>query len=295
MSASAAGAAVTGATAVVTLEPCNHHGRTGPCAQALIEAGIARVVYGQPDPNPVAAGGAATLRSAGIDVVGAVRADEAMALNWEWTVAVGRGWPFVTWKVAATLDGRVAARDGSSRWITGAPARAEVHELRSQVQAVMVGTGTALADDPRLTARGPSGEVLGIQPLRVVVGRRAVPAGARLRDGAAPFLQVPGDDLAGVLAELAAREVRHVLLEGGPRLAAAFLRAGLVDRIRWYVAPAILGSGKGAVADLGIAGISDIRRLRVVAVHQVGPDVCIDAVPDGGDGSSGNAEAASDH
>jgi diaminohydroxyphosphoribosylaminopyrimidine deaminase/5-amino-6-(5-phosphoribosylamino)uracil reductase len=213
-------------------------------------------------------------------VVAGVLADKAREINPEWTVAVGRGWPFVTWKVAATLDGRVAAADSSSRWITGQAAREDVHELRRRVQAVIVGSGTALADDPSLTARDASGGLLAEQPIRVVVGRREIPRTAKLRDGAAPLRQYPGDDLPGVLADLAGLEVRHVLLEGGPRLAASFLRAGLVDRVRWYVAPAILGSGKAAVGDLGIATISGIRRLRLLGIRQVGCDVVIDAVPE---------------
>lgn len=277
--AQGAGLSLKGATAVVTLEPCNHTGRTGPCAEALVRAGVARVVYAQADPNPVAAGGAARLQAAGVVVVGGFLAERALALNEEWTFAVTSGRPLVTWKVAATLDGRVAAGDGSSRWITSPQARADVHRLRAHVQAVIIGTGTALADDPSLTVREESGAVTGPQPTRVVIGRREIPDGSRLRDGVAPLLHFPNHDVAAVLAELGSLEVRHALLEGGPTLAAAFLRAGLVDRVRWYVAPALLGAGAGAVGELGIASISDIVRLQVTGLTQVGPDIRIDAVP----------------
>lgn len=275
------GAQTAGATAVVTLEPCNHHGRTGPCSQALIEAGIRRVVFGQSDPNPMARGGADRLRAAGLSVVGECMADAAAELNPEWNFAVIHGRPFVTWKVAATLDGRVAAADGSSRWITSPEARADVHALRAQVQAVIVGTGTVLADDPSLTVRDARGGLLGPQPLRVVIGRREVPAGAKLRDGAAPMVQFSGADLEQSLAELGRREIRHALLEGGPTLAAAFLNAGLVDRIRWYLAPAVLGCGLGAVGDLGIRNIAGMLRAHVLGIRQVGGDVVVDAVPAG--------------
>jgi diaminohydroxyphosphoribosylaminopyrimidine deaminase/5-amino-6-(5-phosphoribosylamino)uracil reductase len=270
-----AGAAARGATAVVTLEPCNHAGQTGPCAQALLVAGVRRVVYAQSDPNPLAAGGAATLVQGGVEVVGGVLAAEAAALNEAWDFAMRHGRPLVTWKAASTLDGRVAAADGSSRWITGAEARTDVHALRATVDAVLVGTGTALADDPALTVRGAGGVPAPRQPLRVVMGRRPVPEGAALRDGRAPLLVFPTESPAQVLAALAAQQVQHVLLEGGPTLAAAFVRAGLVDRVVWYVAPVLLGAGPAALADLGIASIGGAVRLEVDDVARVGHDVRI--------------------
>jgi diaminohydroxyphosphoribosylaminopyrimidine deaminase/5-amino-6-(5-phosphoribosylamino)uracil reductase len=277
----AAGAAASGATAVVTLEPCRHHGRTGPCTDALLAAAVRRVVYAQADPNPVAAGGAAALRAAAVDVEGGLLADEARLLNAEWSVAVARGRPFVTLKTAATLDGRVAAPDGSSRWITGPAARADVHELRGRCDAVLVGTGTVLADDPQLTVRDAAGIPLpaGRQPLRVVVGERAVPPTARVLDAAAPTVVLPTRDLSTVLADLARRDCQHVLVEGGPTLAAAAVRAGLVDRVVVYLAPAWLGAGPPAMADLGITGIAGAHRLRLVEVTAIGGDVRIVAEP----------------
>ncbi len=270
-----AGEAARGATAVVTLEPCNHVGRTGPCSEALVAAGVARVVYAQSDPHAIAAGGAERLRAAGIDVEGAVLAEEASAINEAWTFAVTQGRPLVTWKVAATLDGRVAAADGTSRWITGEPSRAQVHDLRSDVDAIAVGTGTVLADDPHLTARDGAGGLQAWQPLRVVIGMSDVPPRSRVLDDAAPTIHLRTHDPAAALEELQAREVRHLLLEGGPTLAAAFLRAGVVDRVTWYVAPAILGAGHAAVADLGIATLARAIRLTEVRVDQVGADARI--------------------
>jgi len=282
----AAGAAARGGTAVVTLEPCNHSGLTGPCTQALIAAGVRRVVVACTDPNPQAAGGIAVLRAAGIEVETGVATEQATQLNRRWLAAIAAGRPFVTWKYAATLDGRSAAADGSSRWITGEPARADVHARRAEADAILVGTGTVLADDPWLTVRNPGhnkgsgeGELAARQPLRVVLGRTPVPAGARVLDDAAETLVLPLRDPAEALAVLHARQVRHVWLEGGPRLAAAFWRAGLIDEVLGYVAPALLGAGPAAVGDLGVASIDDTQRLDLVEVHRLGGDLLMVAAP----------------
>ena len=270
-----AGDAARGATAIVTLEPCNHTGRTGPCSEALLAAGVARVVYAQSDPHALAAGGADRLRSAGSDVEDGLLAQEAASLNEAWTYAVTTGRPIVTCKVASTLDGRVAAADGTSRWITGDAARAEVHLWRRRGDAISVGTGTVLVDDPHLTARDEHGDLADRQPLRVVVGLSDIPAGAHVLDASAPSLHLRTRDPAEVLATLAQLEVRHLLLEGGPRLGAAFLAAGQVDEVVWYVAPLLLGAGAPALADLGIATLGDAVRLRDVRVEQVGEDARI--------------------
>ncbi len=272
-----AGTAARGATAVVTLEPCAHTGRTGPCAQGLVEAGVARVVFAQTDPNPVAAGGADVLRAAGVEVESGLLAVESLALNEIWTFAVTEGRPFVTWKAAATLDGRIAASDGSSRWITSRAARAEVHDLRASVDAVVVGTGTVLADDPQLAVRRDGEVIEGRQPLRVVVGLRDLPAASRVLDGAARTLHLRTHDPLEVLAALRQLDAQHVLIEGGPTLAAAFVRAGLVDAVRWYVAPALLGAGRAALDDAGMDSIGQALRLDVVDVARIGDDVRIDA------------------
>lgn len=269
-----AGERARGATAYVTLEPCAHTGRTGPCAQALIDAGIAEVVYAAADPNPAAAGGAQQLTEAGVRVRRDLNAPEqAGALNALWALAVCRARPVVTWKFAATLDGRSAAADGTSAWITSPKARADVARLRAECGAIVIGTGTALADDPHLTVRTPTGELAERQPLRVVMGQRPLPEAARVCDQAAPTLLWPGHDPAALLTELHARGVRHVWLEGGPSLAAAFWRAGLVDRVIAYLAPALLGAGRAAVADLGIDTIADTARLTLTDVTVIGPDV----------------------
>ena len=272
---------VRGATAVVTLEPCDHTGRTGPCTLALLAAGVRRVVVGSRDPHPPAAGGADRLRAAGVEVVTGVLPAEAADVLGAWLPAVRRGRPFVTLKLATTLDGRVAAADGSSRWITSTVARRHAHELRGSVDAIAVGTGTVLADDPALTARTADGSLVEHQPLRVVVGLREVPTGSRLHGPGGTLVPIRTHDPATVLAELNRREVRHLLVEGGPVLAAAFLRAGLVDEVHAYLAPVILGAGRSAVDDLGITTIGDALRLRVASVQAIGPDVLVVARPAG--------------
>jgi len=272
-----AGDRARGGTAVVTLEPCAHTGRTGPCADALIEAGIARVVVAVPEPTELAGGGAARLRAAGVDVELGVQqaAAEAGSLA-GWLTGVREHRPYVVWKVGATLDGRVAAADGSSRWITGPEARAAVHRLRATCDAVVVGSGTALADDPQLTVRDEQGRNVERQPLRVVVDRGGrVPATARVHDDAAPTLVSSAADPAVLLAQLFDRDVRRLLLEGGPTLAAAFLRAGLVDEIVIHLAPKLLGAGPALVSDLGIHGIDQALELIVTDVTLLGGDVAI--------------------
>ncbi|AZM57474.1 bifunctional diaminohydroxyphosphoribosylaminopyrimidine deaminase/5-amino-6-(5-phosphoribosylamino)uracil reductase RibD [Streptomyces sp. WAC 01529] len=293
----AAGDKARGGTALVTLEPCNHTGRTGPCAQALIDAGVARVVYAVGDPNPTATGGAQTLRTAGISVEAGLLEAEAAEGNAAWLTSVRLGRPHVTWKYAATLDGRIAAADGTSRWITSADSRADVHRLRAECDAVVVGSGTQRADDPHLAVRGIEGAV---QPLRVVVDTNgtAVTPGARVLDDAAPTLiAVAGDatpayeaeemvrlpraerglDIPALLEVLHARGVRSVLLEGGPTLAGAFVAAGAVDRVIAYLAPVLLGAGPAALTGGGITTITEALRLDVSETVRIGPDLRVTA------------------
>ena len=265
-----AGPAAQGGTAIVTLEPCRHTGRTGPCTQALIDAGIARVVYAQSDPTADAGGGAEVLREWGIEVLGGVEEDAAGEVNAEWTVAVARGRPFVTAKLAVSLDGRVAGQGGRRVQLTGPIARNYAHELRSQVQAIITGTGTVLGDDPALTVREvpvpPSG-----QPLRVVVGRRPIPRTAAVLDDAAPTVCVPDHDPAALLGELYARGVRHALLEAGPTLLRAFLEAGCIDRFDYLLAGVWLGSGPRGLSP----GIRVDAPAEVVDTRALGQDVLI--------------------
>ncbi len=267
-----AGDRARGATAVVTLEPCNHTGRTGPCAQALVEAGVARVVHAQADPNPVAAGGAATLRAAGVDVACGLLEAEAREVSRVWTFAIEHQRPFVTWKFATTLDGRSAAADGTSRWVSSLPARRDTHRLRALCDAILVGTETVLVDDPQLTVRDEHDRPLPReqQLLRAVMGVRAVPEDRRVLDRAADTVLLRTRDPREALAELFGRDRQHVFLEGGPTLAAAFLRAGLVDEVVAYVAPMLLGAGRSAVADLGVRTIADAWHLDVSDVTVLG-------------------------
>jgi diaminohydroxyphosphoribosylaminopyrimidine deaminase/5-amino-6-(5-phosphoribosylamino)uracil reductase len=271
--------AAVGATAVVTLEPCNHTGRTGPCAVALIDAGIGRVVYAVADPGDHSAGGAERLRDAGIEVTGGVLADEVEAVLGDWLFAARHRRPHVTVKWAAGLDGRAAASDGSSQWITGPAARADVHRRRAAADAIVVGTGTVFADDPALTARAPGGEFFDAQPVPVVFGRRPVPADAAIsRHPHAPVF-VEGTDLAADLSDLQRRGIRSLFVEGGPTLASAFLAAGLVDELLVYLAPVLLGGPRLAVGDLGIETIADARRLDIAAVERLGDDLLVIAHP----------------
>jgi diaminohydroxyphosphoribosylaminopyrimidine deaminase / 5-amino-6-(5-phosphoribosylamino)uracil reductase len=265
----------TANTAVVTLEPCDHTGRTGPCSLALIAAGVRRVVFAQPDGSLLARGGATRLRAAAVDVDGGVLEQQARELNPEWTLAVELGRPFVTWKFAAALDGRSSAADGTSRWITSAQARSDVHRLRAEADVILVGTGTALADDPRLTVRDGADRLDGHQPLRVVMGLRDLPPTSRLLDETAQTLQLRTHNVLTVLGELFQRGVHHVWLEGGPTVAGAFWRANRVDRVIAYLAPTLLGGGTAALLDAGVSTVTEAIRLDIDNVSRIGPDLRI--------------------
>ncbi|MDR2254020.1 MAG: bifunctional diaminohydroxyphosphoribosylaminopyrimidine deaminase/5-amino-6-(5-phosphoribosylamino)uracil reductase RibD, partial [Bifidobacteriaceae bacterium] len=262
------GADPAGATVYSTLEPCNHVGRTGPCARALVEAKVAKAVFALTDPNPQAAGGAHYLAGHGVEVEGDVDARRGIVLNRPWTHAMKSGRPFVTLKLASTMDGRVSAPDGSSQWITGPEARAHAHLRRAEADAIVVGTGTFFADRPRLTARREDGSLYEHQPLRVVVGEREI--------GDLDYVQVRSHCPSEVLRVLAEREVRHALLEGGPILAAAFARAGLIDEVHLYLAPALLGAGLASIAPLGVESVDQALRWRTRHVERVGNDVFVE-------------------
>jgi len=275
----AAGERARGGTAVVTLEPCNHQGRTGPCTDALLDARVAAVVYAVADPNPVAAGGAQRLRDAGVAVTGGVAAEEVTAgpLR-EWLHKVKTGVPHVTWKFATSIDGRSAAADGSSQWITSEAARADLHRRRAACDAIVAGTGTVVADNPSLTARLPDGTMAASQPLRVVVGMRDIPSESAVLSRDSPTVHLRTRDPHDVLRALSDRT--DVLLEGGPTLAGAFLRAGVVHRILAYVAPILLGGPVVAVDDVGVASIAGALRWRYDGVERVGADLLLSLVPD---------------
>ena len=267
----AAGEAARGATLYVTLEPCAHHGRTPPCSEAIVAAGVARVVIGVEDPDPRVSGrGVAALRDAGIDVRVGVAADEVVEQLAPYLKHRTTGQPWVVLKMAASLDARTAAPDGTSRWITGEAARHDVHLLRSRSDAVLVGAGTVRADDPELTVRLEDG-LEHAQPLRVVLGR--APAGARVH----PALELEGE-LGDVLTELGRRGVIQLLVEGGATVAHDFHAAGLVDRYVLYLAPMFFGGddGRPIFAGPGAGTIGDVWKGRLVSVEQLGEDLRVE-------------------
>jgi diaminohydroxyphosphoribosylaminopyrimidine deaminase / 5-amino-6-(5-phosphoribosylamino)uracil reductase len=269
--AAAAGVDTWGATAYVTLEPCNHHGRTPPCADALIDAGVARVVVGVADPDPQVRGrGIARLRAAGVEVTTGVAADVVTELLAPYVRHRETGRPYVVLKLAASLDGRTAAPDGTSQWITGEAARADAHRLRAESDAVLVGAATVRADDPALTVR----HVRGRDPLRVVLGK--APPGAKVH----PALELAGD-LGDILDELGRRDVIQLLVEGGATVAGDFHRARLVDRYVVYLAPVLFGGddAAGLFTGPGASTMADVWRGRIAGVTHLGDDMRVDLVP----------------
>jgi len=267
----AAGAQARGSSLYSTLEPCSHHGRTPPCVDAIVDAGVARVVVGIVDPDPhVQGAGVRALRAAGVQVDVGVCEDEVREQLGPYLKHRTTGRPWVVLKLAASLDGRTAAPDGSSRWITGTAARADGHRLRSESDAVIVGAGTVRADDPALTVR----DVPGADPLRVVLGR--APAGARVH----PALEMEGD-LGDVLDRLGRQGVVQAVVEGGATVAGRFHRAGLVDRYVLYLAPALFGGddGRPLFSGLGAPTIDDVWRGRIVSVDRVGDDLRVECSP----------------
>jgi diaminohydroxyphosphoribosylaminopyrimidine deaminase/5-amino-6-(5-phosphoribosylamino)uracil reductase len=301
-----AGARARGATLYTTLEPCDHFGRTPPCTDAIVEAGIVRVVSAIADPNPIVDGrGFAKLEAAGVEVRRGVLSELAERQLEAYAKHVRTGHPFVTWKMAASLDGKVAARDGSSRWITGEAARADVHRLRAGADAIVIGAGTALVDDPSLTVRDPS--YRGRPPLRVLVDARGrVPETGDLFDGSAPTLvattdQAPADrreawrargaevveyeseagrvPIGRLFGDLGKRDAQGVLLEGGPTLAWSAIEEGVVDKVVLYLAPRLIGGGRapGILGGRGFAPLSTALGLSVVSFDRVGEDLRVEA------------------
>lgn len=273
-----AGERAVGGTAVVTLEPCNHYGRTPPCVDALVASGVSRVAYAVADPNQQAAGGASRLAESGIEVEAGVSTDAAAGgpLR-EWLHKQRTGLPHVTWKFASSVDGRSAAADGSSQWITSEAARADVHRRRAVADAIIVGTGTVFVDDPVLTARLPDGTLAERQPLRVVVGEREISPEARVLNDDSRTMVIRTRDPHEVIKALSDRT--DLLLEGGPTLAGAFLRAGVIDRVLAYVAPILLGGPIAAVDDVGVLSIAKAQRWRFDGIEPIGPDVLLSLVP----------------
>lgn len=268
-----------GSIAVVSLEPCNHTGKTGPCAKALIDAGVSKVVFASSDPGEKSGGGSETLKAAGIEVESGVLKEKA---DWQlrvWLTASKNKRPFVSLKWASSLDGRAAAQDGSSKWISGEASRADAHLRRSQVDAILVGTGTALIDDPELTARRPDGSLYDFQPLRVVLGERDLPSTLRVFNEAAETTTVKTQSIHGALEELYERGVKHVMVEGGPTLASRFVQMDLVDEFVLYLAPKLLGGDKLAIGAIDVLSITDSKNLSFQEIKRLDEDLLIVARP----------------
>lgn len=269
-----AGQLAKGATIYVTLEPCNHHGKTGPCTEAIIKAGIAKVVYAVRDPNPLASGGAKALEAAGIEVVFNGDVSENAQSNRAWLHKIKNNRPYFVWKIATTLDGRTAAIDGSSKWITGEESRAEVSKLRSESSAILIGTATALADNPNLIPRDQ--EITNqSNPVRIVMGLREIPSEFNLHNEAAETVFLRTHDFVELLKLCAERDFNQVFVESGSELGTALLKAGLIDELVIFQAASLLGSGQSFVGDLGATKISEKMDFAIRAVAQFGNDLKI--------------------
>jgi diaminohydroxyphosphoribosylaminopyrimidine deaminase/5-amino-6-(5-phosphoribosylamino)uracil reductase len=262
-----AGSAARGATMVVSLEPCAHTGTTPPCVQAIIDAGIAKVIYAVADPNPIAAGGAQKLTDAGIVVEHRESADlEFVQRAWLHKERTGR--PLMIWKVATTLDSKVAASDGTSQWITGPESREDVQELRAQSDAILIGTNTALVDNPHLIPRCHEA-----RPVRVICGEQEVPPTNKVFDDEARTVLVKSKSIPELIKVLSDEGFNQVLVEAGPTLGSALMASGKIDELIVYQAPKMLGAGKEFVSHLGISTLSDHLKLELLGVQPFGSDI----------------------
>jgi diaminohydroxyphosphoribosylaminopyrimidine deaminase/5-amino-6-(5-phosphoribosylamino)uracil reductase len=262
-----AGSAARGATMVISLEPCAHTGTTPPCVQAIIDAGIAKVIYAVADPNPIAAGGAQKLTDAGI----VVEHRESVELNFAqraWLHKERTGRPLMIWKVATTLDSKVAASDGTSQWITGPESREDVQELRAQSDAILIGTNTALVDNPHLIPRGHEA-----RPVRVICGEQEVPATNKVFDNEARTIVVKSKSIPELIKVLSDEGFNQVLVEAGPTLGSALMASGKIDELIVYQAPKMLGAGKEFVSHLGISTLNDHLKLELLGVQPFGSDI----------------------
>jgi len=256
-----AGDLAKGATIVVTLEPCNHAGSTGPCTQAIIDSGISTVVFAVKDPNAIAAGGADALRAAGIKVIDGVLSEEASFINRAWLTKITKSRPYFVWKVATTLDAKIAASDGTSKWISNEVSRNDVQRLRRESDAILVGTNTVASDNPHLIPRGDfSG--YSRNPIRVIFGENDLPADSKVFDSAAETVHIKSRDLNKLVAKLNELDINQVFVEAGSKLTSAMVTAGLMDELVIYQAPALLGSGKPFFADDSHSTIEDQMRFR---------------------------------
>jgi len=262
-----AGSAARGATMVISLEPCAHTGTTPPCVQAIIDAGIAKVIYAVADPNPIAAGGAQKLADAGI-VVEHRESAELSFVQRAWLHKERTGRPLMIWKVATTLDSKVAASDGTSQWITGPESREDVQELRAQSDAILIGTNTALVDNPHLIPRGHEA-----RPVRVICGEQEVPATNKVFDNEARTIVVKSKSIPELIKVLSDEGFNQVLVEAGPTLGSALMASGNIDELIVYQAPKMLGAGKEFVSHLGISTLNDHLKLELLGVQPFGSDI----------------------
>jgi diaminohydroxyphosphoribosylaminopyrimidine deaminase/5-amino-6-(5-phosphoribosylamino)uracil reductase len=262
-----AGAAARGATMVVSLEPCAHTGTTPPCVQAIIDAGIAKVIYAVKDPNPIAAGGAQKLADAGIDVEYR-ESSELEFIQRAWLHKERTGHPLMIWKVATTLDSKVAASDGTSQWITGPESREDVQLLRAQSDAILIGTNTAIVDNPHLIPRGHDA-----RPVRIISGEQEVPATNKVFDSEARTISVKSKSITELMKVLSDEGFNQVLVEAGPTLGSALMASGNIDELIIYQAPKMLGAGKEFVSHLGISTLDDYLELELLSVQPFGSDI----------------------
>ncbi len=269
-----AGQSTKGATLYVTLEPCNHQGKTGPCTEAIIKAGIAKVVYAVRDPNALASGGAEALAAAGVEVEFNNELSEIEYSNRAWLHKVKTNRPYFIWKIATTLDGRTAAIDGSSKWITGEESRAQVSKLRAESSAILIGTATALADNPNLIPRDIQ-LTRNTNPVRIVMGLREIPSEFNLHNDAAETVFLRSHDFADLLELCSELDFNQVFIESGSELGTALLKAGLIDELVIFQAASLLGSGLSFIGDLGATNIKEKMDFVIREVAQFGNDLKI--------------------
>jgi diaminohydroxyphosphoribosylaminopyrimidine deaminase/5-amino-6-(5-phosphoribosylamino)uracil reductase len=262
-----------GSIIYITLEPCNHQGKTPPCTQALIDAGIEKVVYAVSDPNPIAAGGAEKLRNSGIEVVAGLLESEAAFVNRAWLTKIAKHRPRITWKIASTMDGKVAAKDGSSKWITSELARTDVAVLRSQADVIVTSTATVMADNPLLTSKG-----LGKNPVRIVMGETEIAPDSQVLNSDAETVVIKSHDFQELISLSSQRGFNQILVESGPTFGTALLKADLVDEIVLFQAPTFFGSGTPSISDLGINSISQRLDFDIADVEIIGADLKITLV-----------------
>ena len=269
----AAKAIPAGSIIYVTLEPCNHQGKTPPCTAAIIDAGIKKVIYAVSDPNPVAAVGGEYLRASGVEVEHGLLESEAAFDNRAWLTKIAKQRPRISWKIASTMDGKVAAADGTSKWITSELARADVALLRSQVDAIVTSTATVKADNPLLTSKGA-----GQNPVRIVMGGAEIASGLQILNSDAETIAIKSRDLQELITLAKARGFNQLLIESGPILGTALLKADLIDEVILYQAPTFFGSGTPAISDLGVASISQRLDFEIADVEVIGTDLKITLV-----------------